>query len=168
MNLQTVIACAVIIAGFLLYRRFRRQPDEQPYIDALELADDIRDLCGTLEQLESAQRMSCDLYACAPGELHRVFRTNWMSSDGKSRSLDLWADGSSRTSAYLTAAADAERDRLNAEIIDRIRALYARIDGAPVTAQEPLPDDMNDDEHAGQSGKNSGRNDVRRRRRGSA
>lgn len=173
MNLQTLIACAVIIAGFLLYRHFQRnQPDEPPYFDALELSEPVRELESIMEQLENADRMAADLAACEPGLLHRFFRAQWLSSDGRNRSIDLCARGRDRATRGLAAAAQAERDRLNQEAIDRIRALAWALesgDSSQATVYEPLPDDQSEDEETtGHSGKYSGTNDGTRHSWGSA
>ena len=171
MNLQTLIACAAVLCGYLYIRHRQRKQDQPPYFDALELAEAVRELGDIMEQLETADRMTVDLYACKPGTLHRFFRTTWQSSDGKNRTLDFCARGRDRATRGLAAAAQEERDRLNQEALDRIRALAMAIeaeDSAQASIFEPLPDDQTEDETAGQSGKNSGRNDHKRRLRGSA
>ena len=172
MNVQTLIACAVIVCAFLIIRyRQRRQQDEHAYFDALELSDAVQELEKIMEQLENADRMTIDLAACSPGLLHRFFRAQWLSSDGRNRSIDLCARGRDRATRGLEAAARAERDRLNQDAIDLIRALAYAVetgDSSQATIYEPLPDDQAEDETAGRSGKNSGQNDELRRSWGSA
>lgn len=171
MNLQTVIACAVILCVFLYLKHRQSRQDEPAYFDALELSDAVRELESIMEQLENADRMTADLATCEPGLLHRFFRAQWLSSDGKNRTIDLCARGRDRATRGLAAAARAERDRLNQEAIDRIRALALALesgDSSQATIFEPLPDDQTEDETAGQSGKNSGQNDATRHSWGSA
>lgn len=172
MNVQTLIACAVIVCAFLIIRyRQRRQQDEHAYFDALELSDAVQELEKIMEQLENADRMTVDLAACSPGLLHRFFRAQWLSSDGKNRTIDLCARGRDKATRGLEAAARAERDRLNQDAIDLIRALAYAVetgDSSQATIYEPLPDDQAEDETAGRSGKNSGQNDELRRSWGSA
>jgi hypothetical protein len=170
MNPQTLIFCAAIIAAFLIYRYRRRQRRE--YFDALELSEAVQELADVMEQLDNADRMATDLEACRPGLLHRFFRAQWLSSDGKNRTIDLCARGRDRATRGLAAAAQAERDRLNQEAIDRIRALAWALesgDSSQATVYEPLPDDQSEDEEtAGRSGKYSGTNDGTRHSWGSA
>jgi hypothetical protein len=171
-NLQTLIACAVIFCVFLYlkHRQSRQDENEPAYFDALELSDAVRELESVMEQLENADRMTTDLATCEPGLLHRFFRAQWLSSDGKNHTIDLCARGRDRATRGLAAAAQAERDRLNQEAIDRIRALAWAIesgDSSQATVFEPLPDDQTEDETAGQSGKNSGQNDKTRHSWGS-
>ena len=172
MNVQTLIACAVIVCAFLIIRyRQRRQQDEHAYFDALELSDAVQELEKIMEQLENADRMTVDLAACSPGLLHRFFRAQWLSSDGKNRTIDLCARGRDKATRGLEAAARAERDRLNQDAIDLIRALACAVetgDSSQATIFEPLPDDQTEDETAGRSGKNSGQNDELRHSWGSA
>ena len=164
MNLQTVLACAVIIFVFRLYRNKQQvQQEESEYFDALELSDAVQELEKVMEQLENADRMAVDIDTCEPGMLHRFFRTSWMSSDGKNRTLELCTTGKDRTTRGLAIAARAERDRLNQEVIDRIRAIALALetgDSTQADFSEPLPDAQSMDETAGQSGKNGGRNDY--------
>lgn len=171
MNVQTLIACAVLVCVFL-YLKHRQQKDEPEYFDALELSEAVQELEKIMEQLENADRMTVDLAACEPGLLHRFFRAQWLSSDGKNRSIDLCARGRDRATRGLAAAARAERERLNQEAIDRIRALAWAVengDSSQATVYEPLPDDQNEDEEtAGRSGKISGQNDELRNGWGSA
>ena len=132
MNVQTLIACAVIVCAFLIIRyRQRRQQDEHAYFDALELSDAVQELEKIMEQLENADRMTVDLAACSPGLLHRFFRAQWLSSDGKNRTIDLCARGRDKATRGLEAAARAERDRLNQDAIDLIRALAYAVETGP-------------------------------------
>lgn len=160
------------MCAFLIIRyRQRRQQDEHAYFDALELSGAVQELKKIMEQLENADRMTVDLAACSPGLLHRFFRAQWLSSDGKNRTLDLCARGRDKATRGLAAAAQEERDRLNQDAIDLIRALAYAVetgDSSQATIYEPLPDDQAKDETAGRSGKNSGQNDEHRHSWGSA
>lgn len=133
MNVQTVAAVIAIIAAFVWYTRRRRSEQPQEY-DAAELTDAIRALYSLSDQLENADRMLADLNACNPRELLRGFRAQWCGLDGKQRSIDLLANGQNQTTAGLKAAAQEERDRLNAEIIDTIRAMQAALDDGSAPA----------------------------------
>lgn len=165
MNVQTLIACAVIVCAFLIYRYMQRKREEPAYFDALELSDAVQELARIMEQLDNADRMTIDLEACRPGLLHRFFRAQWLSSDGRNRTIDLCARGRDRATRGLATAARAERDRLNQDAIDLIRALACAVetgDSSQATIFEPLPDDQSEDETAGRSGKNSGQNSTQR------
>lgn len=133
MNIQTFIACLLIVSGFLLYRykRARQQPQEY---DAAELTDAIRALYSLSDQLENADRMLADLNACNPRELLRGFRAQWCGLDGKQREIDLLADGANQTTAGLKAAAQEQRDQINAEILATIRAMQAALDDGSAPA----------------------------------
>lgn len=170
MNPQTIIACIVIVVAFVLYRR-RRKPAEPDYFDALELSDAVRELGEIMEQLENADRMAIDLDTCEPGLLHRFFRASWVSSDGKNRTISLCARGRDKATRGLIAAARAERDELNQEAIDRIRALALALetgDSSQATVFAAPPDDQDEDETAGRSGQNDRQNDDARRSWGRA
>ena len=49
MNLQTVIACAVILCVFLYLKHRQSRQDEPAYFDALELSDAVRELESIME-----------------------------------------------------------------------------------------------------------------------
>lgn len=136
MNVQTVIACIIIIAAFLLYRKFRKPVEDQQYYDAAELIEAIRALSALADQLENADRMLEDLSACNPRELLRGFRAQWCGIDGKQRQIDFLADGRNRVTAGLLTAAEEQRDELNDEIIAAIRALAAALDAGAAPALE--------------------------------
>lgn len=61
-------------------------------------------------------------------------RAHWCGIDGKRHSINFLADGTNQTTAGLKAAAQEERDRLNAEIIDTIRAMQAALDAGTAPA----------------------------------
>lgn len=152
--LRTVIACIAIIAAYKIYiRRIQRAAeDEAPAFDALELSGEVQQLAATMQDLETADRMRLDLQTCKQGTLHRSFRTVWQGSDGRNRELAFLADGQSAASAALLDAATDERDRLNQEIIDRIRILAAMIDGtAAATVCSNSPEDTGGAEMCGRS-----------------
>ena len=50
MNVQTLIACAVIVCAFLIYRYMQRKREEPAYFDALELSDAVQELARIMEQ----------------------------------------------------------------------------------------------------------------------
>lgn len=134
MNVQTFIACIIIIAAFLLYRKFRKPVEDQQYYDAAELIEAIRALSALADQLENADRMLEDLSACNPRELLRGFRAQWCGLDGKQRQIDFMADGMNHATSGLREAAQGERDRLNDEIIETIRAMQAALDAGSAPA----------------------------------
>lgn len=132
MNIQTIIACVLIVSGFLLYRYKRtRQP---PTYDAAEQIEAIRQLYVLADQLENADRMLADLNACSPRSLLRGFQALWCGIDGRQRSIQLFADGRNRATTGLRDAAQEERERVNAEIIATIRAMNAALDAGTAPA----------------------------------
>lgn len=138
MNLQTLLFIFAL-AAFIAFRerakmRQRAADAEPQYYDAAELTDAIRALYALTEQLENADRMLADLEACNPRELLRSFRAQWCGLDGKNRSIDLLADGANGATAGLKAAAQDQRDQINAEIIDTVRAMCAALDDGSAPA----------------------------------
>lgn len=134
MNVQTVIVCLLIVAAMVIYDRRKAADDEPQEYDAAELTDAIRALHSLSDQLENCDRMLADLNACNPRELLRGFRAQWCGLDGKQREIDLLADGENQTTAGLKAAAQEQRDQINAEIIATIRAMQAALDDGSAPA----------------------------------
>lgn len=138
MNIQTIICIALIMLAYIAIRKRREAPEppeESPcYYDAAELTDAIRALYALTEQLENADRMLSDLEACNPRELLRNFKAQWCGIDGKNRSIDLWADGANGATAGLKAAAQEQREQINAEIIATVRALNVALDAGEAPA----------------------------------
>lgn len=135
MNPQTIFVCIAIIAAFLWYsKRMKAEKDDAQYYDTAELHDAIQALHTLSEQLENADSMLADLNACNPRELLRGFRAQWCGLDGKQREIDLLADGANQTTAGLKAAAQEQRDQINAEIIATIRAMQAALDDGSAPA----------------------------------
>ena len=131
--------CILLAVGavvvLLVSRRIvaRRQQTGDQY-DAAELAQAIRTLARLSDQLDSADRMLADLAACDPRSLLRGFRVNWCGIDGRSRGLDFLATGRNRATAGLRAAAQENRDQINAEIIELVRAMAAALDSGEAPA----------------------------------
>lgn len=136
MNVQTLIACTVIVCAFLIirYRQRRQQEEPEPVYDTADLTDAIHALAALSDQLENADRMIADLHACNPCELIRGFRAEWSGIDGKRRHIDFLADGQNGATAGLMQAAQESRDRINAEIIELVRAMGAALDDGSAPA----------------------------------
>lgn len=133
MNAPAVVAAIALLAFIVLYRRKGAEQPRSVY-DAAQLGDAIRALAELCTELDNADRMLADLAACNPRSLLRGFRAEWCGIDGKRRKIDLLADGVNNTTAGLTAAAQEERERINSEIIETIRALQAAIDSGDAPA----------------------------------
>jgi len=161
MNAQTLLAIAALLFVIVRFRGRQIEPEPEPEpdtVDALELSEQIKGLADTLAQLENADRLSIDLAACTPTELHRFLRAAWVSSDGKNREIDFCADGGT-VSEHLADAAAAERERLNRSIIDQIRVLADAVNAAPATELPHRRADQSESGTAGRSGRNGGQND---------
>ena len=159
MNAQTLLAIAALLFVIVRFRGRQIEPEPEPdTVDALELSEQIKGLADTLAQLENADRLSIDLAACTPTELHRFLRAAWVSSDGKNREIDFCADGGT-VSEHLADAAAAERERLNRSIIDQIRVLADAVNAAPATELPHRRADQSESGTAGRSGRNGGQND---------
>lgn len=165
MSARLFVVLAVFVA-FIIVREYRIRQRQTGYFDALDLFDAVHDLAVVMEKLENADRLAVDLSSCKPGLLHRFFRASWMSSDGRNRTIDLCATGRGRATRGLIVAAHDERDRLNQEAIDRIRALACALDtgdSSQATVFEPLPDgEQADDTDAGRSEQNGEQNVMQR------
>lgn len=137
MNAQTLFAAmGLLIAAAALHRRYKRREAPPQSYDTAQLADAIRALYALTERLQDTDTMIADLNACNPSELLRNFRAQWCGIDGKQRQIDLLADGHNRVTAGLLTAAEEQREELNAEIIDTIRALAAALDAGSAPALE--------------------------------
>lgn len=134
MNPQTFIVCIIIIAAAVVYIQHRTRRQDPEHYDAAELTDAIRLLSKLSDNLENADRMIEDLNACNPRELLRGFRANWCGIDGKRRSIDFMADGRNGATFGLKQAAQDQRDRVNAQIIDLIRAMNTALDAGTAPA----------------------------------
>lgn len=129
-NLALLIIGALAVWGVSRYIDSQRadEPEEPPETyDTAELVDAIRALYALTFRLENADRMLADLATCDPAELLRGFRTEWVSTDGKRREIDFLATGANDATAGLRTAAQEQRDQINAEIIEAVRALNAAI-----------------------------------------
>jgi pilus assembly protein TadC len=122
----TLILLAIIAALSIKYRRKQSQTGDN--YDAANLIEAIDALAELAEQLENADRMLADLNACNPRSLLRGFRAQWQGIDGKSRHIDFLADGRNGATAGLRQAASEQREEINAEIIDTVRAMSAALD----------------------------------------
>lgn len=110
-------------------------PEESPcYYDAAELMDAIRALYALTERLQNADCMIADLDACSPSALLRTFRAQWQGIDGSRHEIGFFADGCNRATAGLKAAAQEQREQINAEIIATVRALNAALDAGEAPA----------------------------------
>ena len=117
--------CAIwFVSGYIASRR---KPTGDDY-DAAELSGSIEKLHELSEQLAAADRMLGDLDACNPHSLLRGFRVNWFGIDGKRRWLDFFATGINGATTGLRTAAREQRDEINAEIIQIVRAMAAALD----------------------------------------
>lgn len=102
--------------------------------DAAQLSDAVRALAALSEELENVDTLLADLRACSPRSLLRFFRANWCGIDGKNRHINFLTDGRNGQTAGLRQAAQEQRDRLNAEIIDTVRAMAAALDAGVAPA----------------------------------
>lgn len=123
-----LIISAVIMGIAALVQRYQNRQKEPEQYDTAELAEAIGVLARLADQLDNCDRMLADLAACEPRSLLRGFRVNWCGIDGKRRGLDFLATGRNNATAGLRQAAQEERDRVNGEIIDLIRAMSAALD----------------------------------------
>lgn len=127
--METVLAVLAVVGAVAAIKRHWQTTEEEPAkYDAAELSDAIHALAELAEQLDNVDRMLADLQACNPRELLRSFRAQWCGLDGKQRSIDLWADGANSTTAGLIAAAEEQREEINAEICETVRAMAAALD----------------------------------------
>ncbi len=133
MNLQTFVFCAVIIAAAALYIRHKRARSGDNY-DAAELLPAIHELSRLAESLENADALVCDLNACNPHELLRGFRTNWIGLDGKRRMIDFLANGRNSATSGLLTAAEGQRENINAQIIELVRAMNTALNDGDAPA----------------------------------
>lgn len=126
-----------ILAICAVSRHIKRQRDAEPdgdQYDAAQLSDAIRALAELTYQLENADTMIADLNACDPSSLLRGFRAQWCGLDGKRRSIDFMANGQNGATVGLRQAAREQRDQINAEIIETVRALSAALDAGTAPA----------------------------------
>lgn len=115
------------------YIAAHKRPTGDQY-DTAELAEAIAALCELSDQLDAADRMLADLRACNPRSLLRGFRVNWCGIDGKSRVLDFLANGRNGATTGLQQAAQEQRDQINAQIIELVRAMSAALDSGEAPA----------------------------------
>ena len=123
-----VLLAVGVLAILLVSRYILRRRNEPEYYDAAELKDAVRALVKLMNQLIAADRMLADLAACDPKSLLRGFRVGWFGIDGKGRKLDFLATGKNKVTAGLRAAAQEQRDEINDQIIDIVRAMAAALD----------------------------------------
>lgn len=131
MNIQTIIAAALIIAGFLWIRHRQRQcvedpEQEKPFFDSARLQNEVNALHRCMQELEQLDAMLVDLRLCKPDELHRAFRVEWQGTTGQKHALDFMSTGDNSNTAHMIELAESQRDALNTEIQARIVDLYAR------------------------------------------
>ncbi len=121
------IGILAIIAVSRLIKR-RRAAEMRDFYDAAQLGEAIRALAELTQQLENADAMLADLEACNPSSLLRGFRAQWLGIDGKRRHIDFLTDGRNGATAGLKQAAREQRERINSEIIETVRAMGAALD----------------------------------------
>lgn len=133
MNIQTVITCIILIAAAALYVKYKRSKSGDNY-DAAELLPAIHELSKLAESLENADALVSDLHACNPHELLRGFRTNWIGLDGKRRMIDFLANGRNSATSGLLTAAEGQRENINAQIIELVRAMNTALNDGDAPA----------------------------------
>jgi hypothetical protein len=125
-NVQTFVAIAGIILFYLWAKRQQAPADdpEPPYYDAARLQGKIAELYAASKELEKLDTMRTDLNVLKPGELHRAFRVQWLSSNS-ALNHDFMAIGDDdTTTARLLDLANDEREKINSDIQNRISELY--------------------------------------------
>lgn len=131
---------ALLLFGFLailaVSRYIKRQKAAEigDEYDAAQLSEAIKALADLTDQLENADTMLADLDACNPSQLLRGFRAQWCGIDGKRRHMDFLANGRNGATVGLRQAAQEQRDRINSEIIETVRALAAALDAGEAPA----------------------------------
>lgn len=123
-----IICTAVLIFAELKRAEQKRREQSRTEYDAAELHEAIRALCSLSDQLDNADRMLADLNACSPRQLLRSFRAQWCGIDGHRRTIDFLADGRNGATFGLKQAAQDQREQINHEIIETIRALNIALD----------------------------------------
>lgn len=129
MNIQTVIACIVIIAVYLWIKHKRQQAEQEPeqtFFDSARLQNEVNALHRCMQELEQLDAMLIDLRLCKPDELHKAFRVQWQGSTGKEHALDFMSTGANGNTRHMIELAESQRDELNEEIQARIVDLYTR------------------------------------------
>ena len=129
-----LIISAVIMGVAALVQRYQNRQREPEQYDATQLSEAIGALAALSEELENVDALLADLRACHPQSLLRFFRANWCGIDGKQRRINFMTDGRNGQTAGLRQAAQEQRDRLNAEIIDTVRAMAAALDAGVAPA----------------------------------
>lgn len=155
MNVQTFIACLIIIAGAAVYFRFFRQEKKTgDEYDTADLLPAIQQLARLAESLENADTMIADLRACNPRELLRGFRTNWIGLDGKRRMIDFLANGRNNATSGLLTAAQDQRETINAQIIEIVRAMNAALTdgGAPAICLDVVGESVDETTETAEAG----------------
>lgn len=132
-NAALLLIGLAVVAFVSWYIRHRRGGTGYDY-DAAQLHEAIAALAALSDQLENADTMIADLAACNPRELLRGFRAQWCGIDGRRRHIDFIADGSNGTTDGLKRAARDQRNQINTEIIETIRAISAALDAGDAPA----------------------------------
>lgn len=128
-GLICLIIYAVIFAAFMAAKRKASVEDEEEIetgFDSAYLAKEVEGLAKKMRELEQLDEMIIDLRLCKPAEVQRAFRMEWMSAAGKNHEFEFMADGENASTEYLLELATAEREELNAEILQRVYDLYMR------------------------------------------
>lgn len=125
-----VLICIAIdfAIGRFIYKMLspESEEDQEPTeFDSIRMQKEVHELNEKMHELEALENMMIDLRLCKPTEVIRAFRMEWQGTDGIDRKFDFLADGQSESSTHLLELAAAEREQLNAEIMQRIFDLYA-------------------------------------------
>lgn len=124
-----LICLAIDIAiGRFIYKMLNpksEEDQESKTVDSIRMQKEVHELNEKMHELEALDNMMIDLRLCKPAEVMRAFRMEWQGTDGIDRKFDFLADGQSASSTHLLELAAAEREQLNAEIMQRIFDLYA-------------------------------------------
>ena len=120
--LAWVMAFAYV--GIAIYLHRKKSKQEHYEMNAAQLQQEIKLLARCADDLEKLDNMIIDLRLCKPGEVQRAFRMEWQSVSGKNNSFDFMADGANESTEHMINLAEAERDGLNQEIIQRVFDLY--------------------------------------------
>jgi len=122
-----IAAIWVGIAAFVaaeIYIRRKRKKECDWYFNTTQMQREIQALARCANELETLDNMLIDLRLCKPDEVQRAFRMEWQSVSGQNHSFDFFADGQNPSTEHLRDMAEAEREALNQEIIQRVFDLY--------------------------------------------
>lgn len=122
-----IVIAWIVFAGYIIlavYLHNKKQKQERYEINATQFQREIQALARCMNELEALDNMIIDLRLCDPESAQRAFRMEWQSVSGKNHTFDFFADGQNASTEHLLGMAEAERDELNQEIIQRVFDLY--------------------------------------------